>query len=75
MGDDRGSMSHNSSLAKVSGQASLGSVADSVMGGDGGDGGAKGLGLDSAPHLSLERLGDGLVGGLSSTTDEAMMSN
>merc|ERR1719435_154502 len=59
-------MSNDSSLSKVGRDASHGGVAHGVAGGHRGDGGAEGLGLAGGPHLTLEGLGDGLVGALPS---------
>merc|ERR1719339_533745 len=59
--DTVGNSSNNSSLSKVASKARLGGVADGIGGSDGGNWGSEALGLAGAPHLTLERLGDGLV--------------
>merc|ERR1719397_2332226 len=59
--DAMGNTSNNSSLSKVASKARLGGVADGIGGSDGGNWGSEALGLAGAPHLTLERLGDGLV--------------
>jgi len=64
--DTVGNTSNNSSLSKVASKARLGGVADGIGGSDGGNWGTEALGLAGAPHLTLERLGDGLVRPLAS---------
>merc|ERR1719239_1379527 len=59
--DSMGNSSNNSSLSKVASKARLGGVADGIGGSNGGNWGTEALGLAGAPHLTLERLGDGLV--------------
>jgi len=64
--DTVGNSSNNGSLSKVASKARLGSVADGIGGSNGGNWGTETLGLAGAPHLTLERLGDGLVRPLAS---------
>jgi len=64
--DTMGNSSNNGSLSKVASKARLGSVADGIGGSNGGNWGSEALGLAGAPHLTLERLGDGLVRPLAS---------
>jgi len=68
-------MSNDSSLSKVGRDASHGGVAHGVAGGHRGDGGAEGLGLAGGPHLTLEGLGDGLVGALPSRNNMTDMAD
>merc|ERR1719382_1962702 len=67
--DAMGNTSNNSSLSKVASKARLGGVADGIGGSDGGNWGSEALGLAGAPHLTLERLGDGLVRPLASSNN------
>jgi len=64
--DTVGNSSNNSSLSKVGSKARLGGVADGIGGSNGGNWGSEALGLAGAPHLTLERLGHGLVRPLTS---------
>ena len=64
--DTVGNSSNNGSLSKVASKARLGGVADGIGGSNGGNWGTEALGLAGAPHLTLERLGDGLVRPLAS---------